>query len=249
MEEHKVQALHDTLAKLKKSAGLGVASHCNFGHVKTKQVDGQTVREDGLPNNPLYFPFVKEGTYDPTANGASKFGNGKRIKRNFDDCKSDSDEETKKINASEKSKTKRKREDAKEKKKAEKRALKIEAKRQAKLEAKKQLKLEAKRQAIREEKKLTRMNTEHHSNTTKKMAGIHMADEGMEKEMKSKDKKAKKQKREKGRGDDAKEGDEDAPEPKAAAIQNIAANDTKSSTSPSEKERKKDKKKKKKKDD
>ena len=87
MEEQKVQALHDTLAKLKKSAGLGVASHYNFGKIKTKEVNGQTVREDGLPNNPLYFPFVKEGTYDPNTSDAAKYGDGRAIKRNFDDCK------------------------------------------------------------------------------------------------------------------------------------------------------------------
>ena len=65
MEEYKAQALHDTLSKLKRSQGLGVASTYNFGSkIKTKEVDGQVVREDGLPNNPLYFSFVREGTYD-----------------------------------------------------------------------------------------------------------------------------------------------------------------------------------------
>ena len=84
MEEQKVQALHDTLAKLKRSAGLGTASHYNFGtKIKTKQINGQTVREDGLPNNPLYFPFLKEGTYDPKNNVAAKYGDGRVIKRNF----------------------------------------------------------------------------------------------------------------------------------------------------------------------
>lgn len=243
MEEHKVQALHDTLAKLKKSAGLGVASQYSFGNIKTKQVDGQTVREDGLPSNPLYFPFVKEGLYDPTATGAGKFGNGKVIKRNFDDCKSGSDDEKDNMTASKKSKKKRKSEDGKEKKKAEKRLLKIEAKRQAKLEAKRQQKLEAKRQAKREEKKLARMNTEHHSNTTKKTAEKHIVGEDMDK--KSIKKKEKKRKRENGYDDGTVEKDENISKQKAP--KNIEANNKKPSTVPSEKDEKKKKKKKRKK--
>merc|ERR1719416_191856 len=85
MEEQKIQALHDTLKKLKKSAGLGVASHYNFGKIKTKEVNGKTIREDGLPNNPLYTPFLKEGTYDPSTADATKYGDGRAIKRNFED--------------------------------------------------------------------------------------------------------------------------------------------------------------------
>jgi hypothetical protein len=153
MEEQKIQALHDTLAKLKKTAGLGVASHYNFGKIKTKQVNGETVREDGLPNNPLYFPFVKEGTFDPSTADASKFGDGRAIKRNFDDCNEDDDSESSNSSSDKKSKKRRKKE-AKEKKKAEKKVLKLEAKRQAKLEAKRQAKLEEKRRGKLHEKKV-----------------------------------------------------------------------------------------------
>lgn len=136
MEESKVQALHDTLSKLKKSQGLGVSSHYNFGKVKTTEVDGKIVREDGLPNNPLYFPFVREGTYDRNKSDAAKYGDGRVIKRNFDDCNSDSESGKKK---------------SKEERKAEKKAAKLEAKRQAKLEEK--------RRAKREEKRLAKLNS------------------------------------------------------------------------------------------
>ena len=156
MEEQKIQSLHDTLAKLKKTAGLGIASHYNFGKVKTKQVNGQTVREDGLPNNPLYFPFVKEGTFDPK-NAESKFGDGRTIKRNFDDCDEKVDDSVRSSDSSsgrnrsnnkldkKSNKKKRMKEEAKGVKKAKKKAMKLEAKRQAKLEAKRQAKLEEKR--------------------------------------------------------------------------------------------------------
>lgn len=144
MEEQKIQSLHDTLAKLKKTAGLGIASHYNFGKVKTKQVNGQTVREDGLPNNPLYFPFVKEGTFDPKNAESSKFGDGRTIKRNFDDCDAKVDDS---VRSRDKKSYKKKlmKEEDKEVKKAKKKAMKLEAKRQAKLEAKRQAKLEEKR--------------------------------------------------------------------------------------------------------
>ena len=196
MEEQKIQALHDTLAKLKKTAGLGVASHYNFGKIQTKQVNGQTVREDGLPNNPLYFPFVKEGTFDASTADAKKFGDGRAIKRNFDDCKSnanvdvDDGSESSNSSSDKKSKKKRKKE-AKEKKQAEKKALKLEEKRQAKLEAKRQAKLEEKRREKLQSEKLP-----------KKMAGeeekhSHDKDDTNENEKEKEDGKRKKSKKDK----------------------------------------------------
>lgn len=143
MEEQKIQALHDTLAKLKKTAGLGTASHYNFGKIKTKEVNGQTVREDGLPSNPLYFHFVKEGTYDPSTADAKKYGDGRAIKRNFEDSKGLEDGCG--ISGEDKKSKKKRKQDAKEKKKAEKKAAKLEAKKQAKLEEKRRAKLEAKK--------------------------------------------------------------------------------------------------------
>ena len=143
MEESKVQALHDTLSKLKRSAGLGVSSHYNFGgKCKTKEVNGQIVREDGLPSNPLYHGFVREGTYDPKASDAAKYGDGREIKRNFDDCKGLVSSSSGSEDNNDKS-TKKK--------------LKKEAKKQAKLEAKLQAKLEAKRQAKIEEKRRAKL--------------------------------------------------------------------------------------------
>jgi len=150
MDEEKVQALHDTLARLKKSAGLGAASHYNFGKVKTKQIDGKTVREDGLPSNPLYFPFVREGTYDPSTANARKYGDGRAIKRNFYDCNPSAsvNDESGDSEGSENLRCKKKRKrEAKENRKAEKKAAKLEAKRQAKLEEKRRAKIEAKKNA------------------------------------------------------------------------------------------------------
>jgi hypothetical protein len=140
MEEAKVQALHDTLSKLKKSAGLGVSSHYNFGKIKTTEVDGKVVRADGLPSNQLYFPFVREGTYDKEKSDASRYGDGRVIKRNFDDCNSDGSSNS--SNSHDKKKL------AKEKKKAKKKAAKLEAKRQAKLDEKRKAKIEEKKRAI-----------------------------------------------------------------------------------------------------
>jgi hypothetical protein len=141
MEESKVQALHDTLSKLKRSAGLGVSSHYNFGgKCKTKEVNGQIVREDGLPNNPLYHGFVREGTYDPKASDAAKYGDGRVIKRDFEDCKG-------LVSSSSGSEDNNDKLTQKKLKKGAKKQAKLEAKRQAKLEAKRQAKLEAKRQA------------------------------------------------------------------------------------------------------
>lgn len=202
MEEQKVQALHDTLAKLKKSAGLGVASHYNFGKVSTKQVNGQVVREDGLPNNPLYFPFVKEGTYDPSTSDAKKYGDGRVIKRNFDDCKDDGRGNQGSRSEDEKSKKRRKQE-AKEKRKAEKKEAKrlakleqkLAEKKAAKLEAKRAAKLEAKRAAKEAKRRAKGEATETKKLEEKRDAIPKKAETKPKKDKKSKDNK--KRKREK----------------------------------------------------
>jgi len=88
MEEDKIQSLHDSLSKLRKSAGLGISSHLNFGGPNKSS---HTKRNDGLPSNELYSNFVREGLYDHTKkdqNDAAKYGDGRFIKRNFDDCTS-----------------------------------------------------------------------------------------------------------------------------------------------------------------
>ena len=93
MEEHKLIALHESLAKLRKSAGLGVSSQYSWqkkgdrslNSLIVTQENGEKVRSDGLPINMLYNNFVKEGFYDPNDTSASH-GDGRAIKRDFSDC-------------------------------------------------------------------------------------------------------------------------------------------------------------------
>lgn len=150
MEDEKAQRLVDTLSKLKKSAGLGISTHFNFGASSDmiqfkKDKDGRLSREDGLPVNSLYSGFVREGTYDPKISAERKYGDGRIIKRNFDDINdigSDSDRENSSL-----VRNKKKKKKSKEERKAEKKAAKLEAKKAAKkaekLEAKKREKIKA----------------------------------------------------------------------------------------------------------
>ena len=151
MEEEKAQKLVDTLSKLRKSAGLGVSTHFNFGGASeliqfSKDKDGNLYRDDGLPVNGLYSGFVREGTYNPETSAQLKYGDGRKIKRNFDDIddKSHDSKRSKKSKDNESKKSKK----SKEARKAEKKAAKLEAKKAAKkaekLELKKKQKLEAK---------------------------------------------------------------------------------------------------------
>eukprot|EP00984_Skeletonema_dohrnii_P016176 scaffold7136_cov64-Skeletonema_dohrnii-CCMP3373.AAC.4 len=170
MEESKVQALHDTLSKLKRSAGLGVSSHYNFGgKCKTTEVNGQIVREDGLPTNPLYHGFVREGTYDPKASDAAKYGDGREIKRNFDDCKGLVSSSSGSEDNNDKSTQKKLKKEAKKKAKMEaKRQAKLEAKRQAKIEEKRRAKLEAKVKSAVEDEDTTTSKSEKKDKKKKK---------------------------------------------------------------------------------
>ncbi len=249
MEESKVQALHDTLSKLKKTAGLGVSSHYNFGgKIKTTTVNGKTVRDDGLPNNPLYFPFVREGTYDPSKSNAEKYGDGRVIKRNFDDCKpvtptsegsslgdsSDSeDEEAKKKRKLEK----------KERKKAEKKAAKLEAKRQAKIEEKKRAKLEAKKLAKRKssfnednEECKTSIEVDKDENY-KKLANVD-SDEKNKASCKDRDKKKKSKKKKDKKEDKKRKHEKDLEDEKAGGTSTMAQEPT---SPPPKKRRRKEK--------
>ena len=154
MEEEKIQRLHDTLSKLRRGHGLGTSSHFNFGGpdgpiATKKDADGNVIRTDGLPINGLYSNFLREGAgYDPKKAVERKYGDGRVIKRNFDDCKdddsdsaSDSDSDSSSNNSSgakkKKSKNKMDKKAIKAVKKAEKKAAKMEAKRQAKIAKKK----------------------------------------------------------------------------------------------------------------
>ncbi len=193
MEEDKIQRLHDSLSKLRKGKGLGTNSHFSWNaHASVplkKDEDGNMYREDGLPVNGLYANFVPQGTYDPTKmkeNSTLKYGDGRVIKRNFDDIEPISSSEG---NGEDKSKKKK----SKEERKAEKKAAKLEAKRQAKLEEKRRLKLEAKKAAMNIEK----VNTAEEEG---KASSIQPEKEGKEK---SKKKKSKKKKSENSKDDDA----------------------------------------------
>ena len=148
MEEEKIQRLHDSLSKLRRGKGLGTNSHFSWNAHESipmdKDKDGNLFRTDGLPVNGLYSNFVKQGTYDPQKakeNSAVKYGDGRKIKRNFDDIKATDDDEDS-DRSSKKSKKK-----SKEERKTEKKAAKLEAKKQAKLEEKKCQKLEARKAA------------------------------------------------------------------------------------------------------
>ena len=154
MEEEKIQQLHDTLSKLRKGKGLGTSSHYNFGNhhhhhlnnpnsVPIKEgKDGKLHRDDGLPINALYSNFVKQGSWTKK-DSALKYGDGRVIKRNFDDCiqddndnndsnnnDNDDDDDDSSSNSSNsvRNKTKESKRRKKELKKATKKAEKLEAK-------------------------------------------------------------------------------------------------------------------------
>ena len=152
MEEEKIQRLHDTLSKLRRSEGLGMATHFNFNSSTTDKK-----RTDGLPTNALYSNFLKEGSYDPNTSSALKYGDGRAIKRNFDDCGKVSSSDDESSTNSEERKRRKKLE-----KKEKKKAAKLEAKRQAKLEEKRRLKLQEKKLKA----KKTSTKTQKSSNDT-----------------------------------------------------------------------------------
>ena len=142
MEEEKIQRLHDTLSKLRKGKGLGVSSHYNFGGPTSsdngavpikEDEDGKLYRDDGLPVNALYSNFLKQGSYTKK-NSALKYGDGRKIKRNFDDCrqKDGNDDNNNDENSSSDCSSRSVKRRKKEKKKALKKAEKMEAKKKVK---------------------------------------------------------------------------------------------------------------------
>jgi len=171
MEEDKIQRLHDSLSKLRKHAVLGVSSHFNFGGgsgtgscestKRGESKNGELIRDDGLPVNALYSNFVKEGLYDPTKrnqNDAAKYGDGRFIKRNFDDSISAKEEKSDDFVSSSSSgdRQQRKRKQDKKRMKEKEKKKKKEEKKAAKLIRKKELKLEEKRRAKKEAKRLAK---------------------------------------------------------------------------------------------
>ncbi len=136
MDEEKIQRLHDTLSKLGKGKGLGTSSHYNFGGSSNvnnavpikEDKSGRLYREDGLPVNALYSNFVKQGSYKKQ-DSALKYGDGRAIKRNFDDCTPDLIKGEKRDDDSDgDGSTKSAKRRRKQKKKALKKAEKLEAK-------------------------------------------------------------------------------------------------------------------------
>lgn len=135
MEDSKLQALHDSISKLTKGRnGLGTSRVYSWQKQNGINNAHYNPEARGLPNNALYSNFVPAGIYDPNSKPANH-GDGRYIKRNFDD-----DDEGK-----EKTKEERKAE-----KKAAAKAAKLEAKRQAKLEEKRQLKRKRKSEGEKE---------------------------------------------------------------------------------------------------
>lgn len=149
MEEKRAQAFHDELSLLAnkrgKSGGLGLGG----GSYTWSFTTGATSeRTDGLPNNPLYVHFVREGSFDAAK---SSHGDGRTIKRNFDDC----DELSAKVSSSSGTRSVVGEEVPKRVKltKEQKKAAKLEAKRQAKIAQKKANKLLEKKAKREIEKK------------------------------------------------------------------------------------------------
>ena len=148
MEESKLQALADSLSKHSGRKGLGTYSgEYSWSKTANSSTTTESSRNDGLPTNPLYNNFVREGTYDPSKKTPLDHGDGRLIKRDFSDIPAIVDE----TSSDDKSKNSSKK--TKEERKAEKKALKKAAKRAAKLEAKKKAKLEEKKKAKLEEKR------------------------------------------------------------------------------------------------
>lgn len=210
MEETKVQAFHDELTLLAdkrgKTGGLGLGG----GSYSWSVSNVTTQRTDGLPNNPLYVNFVREGSFDTAK---SNHGDGRMIKRNFDDCK----EITENI-SSNGSRCSVVSEDVSKRvklTKEQKKAAKLEAKRQAKIAEKKAARLLEKK-AKKEIEKLEQNAVDSHpKNQANKIPVAQQCPSKlrMEEPKKSKDKvvkKSKKSKREKLRIDDCEEVTKDS---------------------------------------
>jgi hypothetical protein len=126
MEDSKLQALHDTLEKLRPGRkGLGSKNQYSWqkNQAAGDQQQHRHLAAASLPDNALYANFIPEGTYDPSG---VHDGDGRVIKRNFSDAH---DSESTSASSSEKKRRKKRR---KEEKKATLKAEKLEAKRKAK---------------------------------------------------------------------------------------------------------------------
>jgi hypothetical protein len=152
MEDHKLQALHDTLSKLRGRHGLGTSSLYSWQN-NSSQAAAAKAPPSGSGGNPLQAHFHREGEH-PHRSLARGDGDGRAIKRNFDDLEEsnrsspigdDGRKGKKKRKASDKNdKKKMSKEEKKMEKKAALKAAKLEMKRQAKLEEKRREKQAAK---------------------------------------------------------------------------------------------------------
>jgi hypothetical protein len=145
MEDHKLQALHDTLSKLQGRKGLGTSRQYSWQKKNNSSKASSSGSQPTSNGNPLYSYFHPEGEYPES--DLPQHGDGRVIKRNFDDVgsSSSSSSEDKDNTTYRKQKREKKKQRKKERKKAEKKA----ARKAAKLEAKRLAKLEEKRQAKR----------------------------------------------------------------------------------------------------
>ena len=160
MEETKLQALVDSLSGHGGRKGLGTNQEYSWSKTNNRNESGteqknsslekqQQGRDDGLPDNALYAPFLREGAYDPTAK--SHHGDGRTIKRDFSNKNHDHDAVAAITESSSSSDNNNL---TKEERKAAKKAIKLEAKRQAKLEVKRKAK-RAEKEVARKRKKKT----------------------------------------------------------------------------------------------
>jgi hypothetical protein len=150
MEDHKLQALHDTLSKLRGRHGLGTSSLYSWQRNSSQGAAAKTP-PSAAGGNPLHAHFHREGEH-PHRSLARGDGDGRVIKRDFKDLedpdrsspvgddgrkgkkkrrRNEEDEDDDDDNKKKKSKEEKKRE-----KKAARKAAKLEMKRQAKLEEK-----------------------------------------------------------------------------------------------------------------
>jgi hypothetical protein len=193
MEEAKLQALHDSLSRIRGRKGLGTGGSQFSWQKATAAGDGQ----NRLPTNALYNHFVPEGSYDP--NNKAAIGDGRTIKRDFSDCVNQSDDDDQKEGIS--------KEERKRRRKEEKKTAKLEAKRQAKLEEKRRLKRQAKTINVDASSPPSVASITMNSNDAKDTNTATVSDDASAQELeesndKRKMKKEKKSKKQKGKKDD-----------------------------------------------
>jgi hypothetical protein len=190
MEEAKLQALHDSLSRIRGRKGLGTGGSQFSWQKAAAAGDGQ----NRLPTNALYNHFVPEGSYDP--NNKAAIGDGRTIKRDFSDCVNESDDDDQKQGIS--------KEERKRRRKEEKKTAKLEAKRQAKLEEKRRLKRQAKKTNVEASPLPSFAQTIIHSSDAKDTNTATVSDDASAQELeesndKRKMKKEKKSKKERGK--------------------------------------------------